>query len=113
MYAFAQKTNHNTTQNNQIAVNNSLTISGKYSMPKKGNIIATASYIEWKYNSKDKNQLYFEMLEGFEKGVNLRWNISYNRSLMDNLQLTFTYDGRKAVGSAIINTGTIQLRAYF
>ncbi|OIP00710.1 MAG: hypothetical protein AUJ98_06760 [Bacteroidetes bacterium CG2_30_33_31] len=113
LYAFAQKTNHNTTQNNQIAVNNSLTISGKYSMPKKGNIIATASYIEWKYNSKDKNQLYFEMLEGFEKGVNLRWNISYNRSLMDNLQLTFTYDGRKAVGSAIINTGTIQLRAYF
>ena len=112
-YLYSEKTNNKLSTNSQLAINNSLTILGKFNNVKKGNISASISYIDWQYTGADGDALAFEMLEGYRTGANIRWNISYNRTLMENLQLTVIYDGRKPAGTSIIHTGMVQIRAYF
>ena len=113
LYEYTEKNNNSLTINSQKAINNSVTLIGKYNNIQKGNLSGTLSYIDWKYNGNDADALAFEMLDGYRTGVNIRWNLSYNRTLMENLQLTIIYDGRKPAGTKTIHTGMIQIRAYF
>jgi hypothetical protein len=113
LWSNSQKTNNPTAVNGERATGNTISLLGKLNNPGKGNLTAIVSYIDWKYNGADGNQLAFEMLEGYRTGANVRWNISYNRTLLGNLQLTVVYDGRKPAGTNVIHTGTIQLRAFF
>jgi hypothetical protein len=113
VYQYTEKTNNNLSAPPQQAINNSLTLLGKLNNVQRGNISTAISYIDWKYNGADGDALAFEMLEGYRTGANIRWNISYNRTLMENLQLTVIYDGRKPAGTNIIHTGMVQIRAYF
>ncbi len=112
-YTYQEKYNGYPLPDSQRAFNNALTLGAKINNPQKGNLTALFSLIDWKYSGQEGNQLAFEMLEGYRKGLNLQWNISYNRTIMKNLQLTIVYNGRKPVSSKTIHTGTIQLRAFF
>lgn len=109
-YSYGEKTNNVGIQN---AFSNDISLAVKVSSPEKGTISGLISAIQWKYNADELNSLGFEMLEGYRTGTNYRWNLSYNRTLMDNLQLTVIFDGRLPSGYKAIHTGTVQLRAYF
>jgi hypothetical protein len=100
-------------ENNDRARQQEVNISMRLNNPKRGNFSALLAWIKWDYSGNDGDALAFEMLEGYRKGANLRWNFGYNRTLLQNLQLTLLYDGRKPFDTPTIHTGSIQLRAYF
>jgi hypothetical protein len=85
----------------------------KWNMPEKGSIMTKANYIEIAYNAEENTSLAYEMLQGLKTGKNITWNISYQRSVGKNMQLSIMYDGRKAGDNKIIHLGSMQLRAYF
>lgn len=55
----------------------------------------------------------YQLLNGLQPGTNYTWSLLAQKKLTKYLDLNLTYQGRKSETSAIVNTGTIQLRAYF
>ena len=84
----------------------------KYQL-KKGVINATVNYIMINYVGESNTSVAFEMLEALQPGNNITWNLSYQRTLANNLQLTINYMGRKTEENNAIHTGGVQVRAFF
>ena len=51
------------------------------------------------------------MLDGLATGNNILWTLDFTKRLINNLELTFSYDGRKPGEAKVINTGRASLRA--
>jgi hypothetical protein len=79
----------------------------------KGSITATFNYIQIDYDGEVNSALGFEMLNGLKNGTNFTWNINFQRTLANNLQLSLNYLGRKSEENKAIHTGGIQVRAFF
>ena len=85
----------------------------KMNQLKKGVINATLNYIMINYVGESNTSVAFEMLEALQPGNNITWNLSYQRTLANNLQLTVNYMGRKTEENNAIHTGGVQVRAFF
>ena len=85
----------------------------RYNKASKGSLTMSMNYIYINYYGETSSSVAFEMLEALQPGNNSTWNISYQRTLANNLQLTFSYNGRKSFETKSIHTGGIQLRAFF
>lgn len=97
----------------QKAINHNAGIEIKYNQLNKGSLQVKFNYINIKYNDQPNTPLAYEMLEGLRAGQNMTWNVSYQRNLSTNLQMTLTYDGRRPQGLKVVHTGGMQLRALF
>ena len=88
-------------------------LNGKFSMLSKGSLSATIKQIKLEYNTTPNGNIAFEMLDGLQPGTNYTWTINYQRNLMNNLQLSFVYNGRKSETTNVVHVGSVQLRAFF
>lgn len=79
----------------------------------KGQLQVKGNYIRMDYNDVNNTALAFEMLQGMNPGNNITWNVSFQRTLGNNLQMSLNYDGRYSEGSNVIHIGSVQLRAFF
>jgi hypothetical protein len=70
-------------------------------------------FILIQYNDNQNTPIAFEMLNALKTGQNFTWNLSYQRNLTNNMQISITYDGRKSPGNKIIHIGGAQVRAFF
>jgi hypothetical protein len=85
----------------------------KYNQAEKGSFQGTFSMINIKYSGNQNSALGFEMLEALRPGVNYTWNLSYQRSVSQKLQISFQYNGRKSIGNRTIHSGGMEVRAFF
>lgn len=113
LYKYSVKENKMQSLSNEKAFTNRFGTEIKYNIAQKGTFLMKANYILINYNSAENTSLAFEMLEGLKKGKNGTWNLSYQRTLSNNLQLSILYDGRKSEGSNVVHIGSMQLRAFF
>lgn len=112
IYRYAEK--ENVAENGgQFAVINKGGVEVKYNVLNKGSILASADYINIKFNDAASSPLAFEMLESLKAGNNLTWKLSWQRTLANNMQLNIGYEGRRSPGVNTIHTGSAQVRAYF
>jgi len=85
----------------------------KYNVLSEGSLLVTGNYIYIKYNADPNTPLAFEMLDALKTGGNITWNVSYQRTLSNHMQLSFTYDGRKSEDVRTVHIGGVQVRAFF
>ena len=121
-YDIAYKVNPTDTVGKQTAFVNQITLEAKYTKLKKSTISASFSYATIQYNDKgyENDQLQYSMLDGLQNGNNLVWSAGISHNLINNLQLSLTYDGRmtgfvpgqKSTFNAY-HTGKAELRALF
>lgn len=83
------------------------------SSPEKGSLILSGNLIQINYSGSASSPVGYEMLDGLQPGLNGTWGVSYQRTLANNLQLNFNYNGRQSPGIRIIHTGGVQARAFF
>lgn len=112
LYSYKEKINTKGS-NHETAQSHNIGMEIKYNMVSKGSLLAKANYLDIGYNATENNSLAYEMLEGFKKGKNATWSLSFQRNLSENLQLNIIYDGRQSPGSKMVHVGSMQLRAYF
>jgi hypothetical protein len=79
----------------------------------KGSLNARFDYVQIAYNDDENTPIAFEMLSSLKKGENITWSASYQQNVSGNLQISFTYDGRKTPGNKIVHIGGAQVRAFF
>ncbi len=85
----------------------------KYNQAEKGSFQAGMSVIQLDYDGEQNSALGFEMLEALKPGINFTWNLSYQRSISKNLQLSIQYNGRKSEQNRPIHSAGMEVRAFF
>ncbi len=92
---------------------NSVQFNAKYNLLSKGILTGNIQYVSLNYNGMQNGPIAFEMMEGLRSGDNFTWAITYQRTILKNLQLSVNYNGRKPADTDVIHVGTVQLRAFF
>ena len=110
-YIYGEKQNR--IANYESVYRNSVALFAKYNLLKKGIINGSIQYISLNYNGNQNSQIAYQMMDGLRSGDNYTWNISYQRTILKNLQLSINYNGRKPADTDVIHVGSVQLRAFF
>lgn len=85
----------------------------RYNVLEKGSLSAKVNYVNNRYTGDDNTNLAYEMLDALKTGNNLTWQVLYQRSINEFIQLNLNYSGRKTPDNASIHTGGVQVRAIF
>jgi hypothetical protein len=85
----------------------------KYNQTEKGSFQAEFKMVNMNFEGNSNSAIGFELLESLKPGTNYTWNISYQRNVSKNLQLSIQYLGRKSENSRLIQSGTMEVRAFF
>ena len=97
------------------AVNQKIGSEIKWNTVGKGSLLLQVNYIKISYDVKDLTSAFlsFEMLEGLQQGNNAVWDVVYQQTLSNNLQLSLNYNGRSSENIKVIHSGGVQVRAFF
>lgn len=85
----------------------------KYNQSEKGSFNLRGDFLTIIYNDTENSPIAYEMLNALRPGYNYTWNISYQRNLSGNIQISINYDGRKSPGTNVVHIGGAQIRAFF
>ena len=97
----------------EMALINDINLELTFNQASKSSIRSKISFVNITYDGLPNTAIEFSMLEGLKNGKNYLWNIRYDRTIAKNIQLGFSYEGRKTGDVDIIHTGSAQLRATF
>lgn len=109
-YAYIQKIN---TLGVERSFTHKLSTEVNYRMPKRGSFLTQLSYYHIRYKGETSAPAAFEMLQTLQNGHNGVCNITYQTTLLKNLQLNVMYEGRISSNLPMIHSGSLEIRAYF
>ncbi len=97
----------------QKAYINSFGMELKYNQTEKGSLTGRVDLIKIKYNDVENTSIAYEMLSGLSTGDNFTWELTYQRNLNSNIQVSINYNGRKTPHANVVHLGGAQIRAFF
>jgi hypothetical protein len=97
------------------AVSNSINIESKYNVLQNSSITGkfTFNNIDFKSQTAATTTVSYIMLDGLLPGKNYLWSLSLTKRLINNLEINFQYDGRKAGTARTVNIGRVTATALF
>lgn len=85
-----------------------------YNQAAKTNIKAGFSLVQVQFDGDATSPVGYTMTEGLQSGSNYLWNLTFSQALSQNIQLTFSYEGRKTGGADnVVHVGRAEIRATF
>ncbi len=97
----------------QKAFINNVALELKYNQAEKGSLIGRADFVLIKYNDIENSAIAYEMLSALNIGRNFTWELTYQRNLNNNIQVSINYNGRKTATGLPVHLGGAQIRAFF
>lgn len=95
------------------SLSNSLNLESKYNILQKSSITSTFTFNSISYNYPTNTTVSYIMMDGLLPGKNYLWSLSFTKRLMNNLELSFQYDGRKPASSRTVHVGRASITALF
>ena len=92
---------------------NNFGIEVKYNILNKGNLSFKANYVNINYKFEADSPVGYEMLEGLQPGDNGLWEVLFQKSISNKLEVDLNYNGRLSEHAKTVHTGGVQIRAYF
>jgi len=93
------------------AITNSINFEGKYNAVSNTSLNAGFTFTNINFTGTPNTTVSYIMLDALLPGKNYLWNVSLTKRLINNLELTFEYEGRKPGDTRVIHTGRASLRA--
>lgn len=85
-----------------------------YNQAAKTTLKAGFSLVQMQFDGDPTSPVGYTMTEGLQAGSNYLWNLSLTQALSRNIQLTFSYEGRKTGGADnVVHVGRAEIRATF
>ncbi len=97
----------------QKAIVNTYAMELKFNQADKGSLTGRFDFIQIRFNDDTNSPAAYEMLNALNKGDNYTWELTYQRNLSNNIQISINYNGRKTPTSNMVHLGGAQIRAYF
>ena len=97
------------------AISNSINVESKYNVLQNSAITGkfTFNNIDFTSPSTATTTVSYIMLDGLLPGKNYLWSLSFTKRLINNLEISFQYDGRKPAGAKTVNIGRVTATALF
>ena len=109
-YQFLQKENEG-VYGGEKATFNSLNIETRYNTFSNTSITGKFTFSDIKFTGLTNTTVSYIMLDALLPGKNYIWNIEFTKRLVNNLEISFEYEGRKPGEGKTINIGRASLRA--
>jgi hypothetical protein len=90
---------------------NVVNFEGKYNAVQNSSLGARFSYNKISYNGSPNTATSYIMLDGLLPGRNLLWAVDLTKRLVNNLEFSIQYEGRKPGDTRTIHTGRASIRA--
>ncbi|MCB0548974.1 MAG: hypothetical protein KDD19_15450 [Phaeodactylibacter sp.] len=100
-------------QGGEAARRHDLNLEARYNRSTKSTLQLRVSYVQVKFDGNPNSPVGFAMLNGLQRGQNFLWNLSLDRQLAKNIQLSISYEGRKTGEARVVHTGRAQVAANF
>jgi hypothetical protein len=111
-YKFEKKNNH-PVFGGEESLSHSVNLDTKYNVLQNSSITSRVTFNQIRYDHPTNTTVSYIMLDGLLPGQNYLWTIDYTKRLLNNIELSFQYDGRKPGDGRTIHTGRASLRALF
>lgn len=95
------------------SISNSINIESKYNILQSSSVTGKFTFNNITYNSPANTTVSYIMLDGLLPGKNFLWSLGLSKRLLNNLELNFQYDGRKAGSSKTVHIGRAAITALF
>jgi hypothetical protein len=95
------------------STSNNINIDLRYNIISSGNMNLKTTYSSISYNATSNSTIGYIMLDGLQKGSNWLWQISFEKRISKNIEMSLQYEGRKPASTTIIHTGRASVRAIF
>ncbi len=92
---------------------NAINIETKYNLLQNSALSGKFTFNNISYNAVANTTVSYIMLDGLLPGKNYLWSLGLTKRLLNNLELSFTYDGRKAGISRPVHVGRAAITALF
>ncbi|HQX72919.1 MAG TPA: hypothetical protein PK298_08445, partial [Chitinophagaceae bacterium] len=90
---------------NEKSISNSLNLESRYNILQRSSLTGKFTFNNINYDSPANTTVSYIMLDGLLPGKNFLWSLGFNKRLINNLELNFQYDGRKAGSSRTVHLG--------
>lgn len=90
-----------------------LGLSFNYNLAESITLQSQLNYILNRFDGDVNTPVAFDMLDGLRPGKNGTWNLSMQKTIRKNILVSLSYNGRISEGSIPINTGNLQVKAFF
>ena len=90
-----------------------LKFSLQYNQTQKTALRSELSVVQIALDGTVNPSLELALLEGLQDGQNFLWNLTMDRQLANNVQLSLRYEGRKTGTRNVVHVGSMQVRASF
>lgn len=91
----------------------SLNLESKYNILQNSSITGKFTFNSIQYKGAANTTVGYIMLDGLLPGNNYLWSLGLTKRLLNNLDLNFTYDGRKSGKSNTVHLGRAGITALF
>ncbi len=109
-YVYTNKKNA-TVYGGESVSSNSMVMEAKYNAVQNTSFTGRFTMNNISYTGKVNTSTSFVLLDGLQPGKNYLWGIDFTKRLINSLEISFSYEGRKPGDGRVINTGRASLRA--
>ena len=85
----------------------------KFNKSSKTSIETKFSFVQVAFTGEANSAVGFAFLNGLQNGENFLWNLTLDRKLARNIQLSIGYEGRKTGTARVVHVGRAQMAATF
>jgi hypothetical protein len=95
------------------SISHSVNVESKYNILQNSSINGKFTFNNIEYDFPANTTVSYIMLDGLLPGKNFLWSLGFSKRLLNNLELNFQYDGRKAGTSKTVHIGRASITALF
>ena len=95
------------------STSNSVNLESKYNILQSSSLTGKFTFSNIDYDFPANSTVSYIMLDGLLPGKNYLWSLGFSKRLLNNLELNFQYDGRKAGVSRTVHLGRASITALF
>ena len=112
-YVLHLKRNRFTENSQEQATLQQLSVESRWAKASKRTVMAQIRFTHIKFEGEANTPVGYELLEALQRGVNWNWSLQWQQQLVNGLQLSLQYDGRKSEGQPVAHLGRVQVTALF
>lgn len=111
--SFKEKENHLNPEQAKAARLADISLDSRYS--RLGNSVMSASIrqVHIAFDGQENAPAAYNILEALRPGTNWVWNLNMQQRLLNGLQLTISYEGRKSEEQQVVHLGRMMMQALF